>query len=562
VPAAGVAEEIAAMPYHHILIHKDESSTQITLLFKDLSKEEVCSPFLIRFIRAAQRESAEVISVNALRATVIRTERRHDDEVSNYLIAWGEKAEEFMRQSGYPVNSQPMGDSAILGAGKDVTAEFLQTAHSSEQESVEVVASRVESIGRYQVARELEGGDTPRYEAFDPQFNRLVHVTTVCEATHRPEDYVVILNGFRRHAHVAGRLVHPGIMEAFEAGEANGVAYLATAPFTTETLKAKMQDSTAWPFPQAVDLASRLLEVLESLHSNGMVHRDVRPAGIVQEADGRVLLTDFSAVFFTDPSGPIEHEEEGTMVGTAAYMSPEQIAGERLDARSDLFAVGIVLYQLLTGRRPFVGAGGHEIINSILNDAPVLPSRLNASVPLACDAVVMKALAKDPASRFASAAEFGVALRSAVIGERELQDFIAQNASWLTSNCMECITGPYELKQMIREGREAWRRYGSGRPTHCVNCGSAIKLFPKSYACWDCGNKWEVGFTKFELQSSVDKRPDKCGRCGQRIGTGHHDCRKCGQSYEIEVSHWHVSCDTWSSECPACGENEASLCVC
>ena len=126
------------MAYHHIVIHREETSTEITLLFKDLSDDELRTPFLMRFIRSAQREpDPEPEYPSSLRACVIRTEQPHDEAVTDYLRKWGEQAEEFMRASGYPVNSVPMGDSAIVGAGTDITAAFLQTLRGTDFPRVE-----------------------------------------------------------------------------------------------------------------------------------------------------------------------------------------------------------------------------------------------------------------------------------------------------------------------------------------------------------------------------------------------------------------------------------------
>src|SRR6478752_1442527 len=138
------------MAYHHILVHREEQPTQHTLLFKDLSDEEVRTPFMVRFIRGAQRDAPSGDrTASSLRASVIRTGRPHDPEVSDYLRTWGQQAEEFMRISGYPVNSQPMGDSAIAGAGEDITAEFLE----SSAPGLETIEEARERFKRWQKNR-------------------------------------------------------------------------------------------------------------------------------------------------------------------------------------------------------------------------------------------------------------------------------------------------------------------------------------------------------------------------------------------------------------------------
>ena len=274
---------------------------------------------------------------------------------------------------------------------------------------------KIESIGRYRIVRELAPGEVSAlYEARDPITDRRVHVAAVFRAKLDAEAYANYLQGFRRHLRVAGRLSHAGIVPAYEAGEVDGIAYLATAPTPPETLKSAMRDSVPWEVSDAIRVVSELAGTLDFVHRHGIVHRDVKPAGIVLEADGAVRLTDFSAAKFLRPADPVEREEDDLMVGTPAYMSPEQVIGKPLDGRSDLFSAGIVLYMLLTGKRPFPGDGAWRIAKSILQDTPVTPSVLNSRVPPGCDAVVMKALAKDPGERYASGRDFAVALGSAV----------------------------------------------------------------------------------------------------------------------------------------------------
>jgi|CXWL01.1.fsa_nt_gi DNA-directed RNA polymerase subunit RPC12/RpoP len=131
----------------------------------------------------------------------------------------------------------------------------------------------------------------------------------------------------------------------------------------------------------------------------------------------------------------------------------------------------------------------------------------------------------------------------------------------LTFLCTDCAKKSPQL--VMKYWEEAERRYGAERPPGCIHCGKAIEFFRRSYECWDCDHKWEMGFTQWELISTVDdQRQDACERCGQRVGMGFQRCRKFGQKSLTEVSHWHIDCDVLLVICPSCGEKNERACVC
>jgi hypothetical protein len=167
-----------------------------------------------------------------------------------------------------------------------------------------------------------------------------------------------------------------------------------------------------------VRIMCELLEALDFAHEAGVVHRDIKPANVMLDGQGRTKLTDFGVARVTDSDRThAERTQAGTMVGTPAYMSPEQIQGQRIDRRTDIFSAGIILYQFLTGQKPFTGEGAWTVAKKIVQDDPPMPSSINVALSPEFDRVVAKALAKDPDQRFATAREFSQALKRAAEGK-------------------------------------------------------------------------------------------------------------------------------------------------
>src|SRR5947208_9737229 len=168
----------------------------------------------------------------------------------------------------------------------------------------------------------------------------------------------------------------------------------------------------------AMRIMCELLDALDFAHEAGVVHRDIKPANVMLDGQGRTKLTDFGVARVTDADRThAERTQAGTMVGTPAYMSPEQIQGQRIDRRTDIFSAGIILYQFLTGQKPFTGEGAWTVAKKIVQEDPPMPSSINVALSPAFDRVVAKALAKDPDQRFATAREFSQALKRAAEGK-------------------------------------------------------------------------------------------------------------------------------------------------
>lgn len=281
----------------------------------------------------------------------------------------------------------------------------------------------LEQLGRYKLQRVLgRGAMGVVYEGVDPRLNRPVAVKTILKSQlSTPELAAEYQARFEREAQAVARLNHPNIVGVFDFGEENNVAYIVMELIRGDELKSYFDRKTVFSLADAVRMTSELLDALGYAHEQGIVHRDIKPANIMLDAQLRVKLTDFGVARLSEAGS--EHTQAGTMVGTPSYMSPEQITGNPVGPRSDLFAAGIVLYQLLTGERPFSGTGHWAVQRQIVEEQPVPPSELNPDLDPALDAIVYRALAKNPESRYPYARAFKEDLRRVLDGRQtEIDD--------------------------------------------------------------------------------------------------------------------------------------------
>ncbi len=268
-------------------------------------------------------------------------------------------------------------------------------------------------LGRYDIIRVLgKGAMGLVYEARDPNLNRRVAIKTIKVENLSEEAAAEYEARFKTEAHSAARLQHPNIVSVYDSDRHGDMAFLVMEFIQGEDLKHHLDAGKRFSLEQSLAMMRELLSALEYAHRQSIVHRDVKPANLLIEADGRVKLTDFGVARIQD-SGEVTRTQ-GSMVGTLKYMSPEQVQGQPIDARADLFAVGIVLYQLLTGKRPFDGDTDFAIIQQIVNHTPAPPSSVNPMLPPAIDAVLARALAKKRDQRFATAQAFSQALQEAI----------------------------------------------------------------------------------------------------------------------------------------------------
>ncbi|MBE2293915.1 MAG: serine/threonine protein kinase [Phycisphaerales bacterium] len=272
-------------------------------------------------------------------------------------------------------------------------------------------------IGRYRVIGVLgRGAMGVVYRAHDAAIDREVAIKTIHRRLLRGEEGAEWLERFRREVRAAGRCLHPNIVTVFEYGEETGAPYIVMEYVQGRELRGYLKDRQPLPLTNAVAIIIQVLQALGQAHSAGVVHRDIKPANIILLADGQVKVTDFGIARLETGNSMTQC---GMTVGTPGYMAPEQFQGREADRRADLYAAGVVLFELLTGTRPFTGRGASELMYQVLNEPPLVATRLNPLLPSELDAVLNKALAKTPDTRFQSAAEFITALENTRLVERE-----------------------------------------------------------------------------------------------------------------------------------------------
>lgn len=265
-------------------------------------------------------------------------------------------------------------------------------------------------FGRYEVVAELgRGAMGVVYKARDPQIDRFVAVKTVSMWGEVPEEKAEFRLRFLNEAQAAGRLHHAGIVSIFDVGEDPDKQdpYIVLEYVAGESLNRILARQKKLPLVKALRLAEEIAQALDYAHAQGVVHRDIKPGNILINEDGRAKIADFgiaklNLAHFTLP---------GRVMGTPAYMAPEQLSGEGVDGRSDLFALGVILYAMVTGHSPFQGNSATTVCFKVANREPVAASALDLNLPPELDEVISRAMAKDPKERYQRGAEFADDLR-------------------------------------------------------------------------------------------------------------------------------------------------------
>ena len=266
--------------------------------------------------------------------------------------------------------------------------------------------------GRYRIARKLGGGGMADvYLAEDQELGRRVAVKMLHGRYANDEQFV---ERFRREATHAAGLSHPNIVSIFDRGESEGSYFIVMEYVEGRTLKELIRSRGLCPVPVAIAYTRQILAALRYAHRHGVVHRDIKPHNVIVDSEGVVKVTDFGIA----RAGASQMTEEGAIIGTAHYLSPEQARGAPVDQTSDLYSAGIVLFELLTGEVPFTGDSPVEIAMKHLAETPPAPSELRPDVPHDLDLVVVRALAKEPADRYQSAAAMDADLETVARGGR------------------------------------------------------------------------------------------------------------------------------------------------
>ena len=266
-----------------------------------------------------------------------------------------------------------------------------------------------ERIGRYQIEAVVgRGAMGVIYRAHDPAIDRKVAIKLVRADLLEGEERAEYIARFQREAQAAGRCAHPNIVAVYDFALHDGNPYLAMEYIDGVTLNQLRSRPGGFAPAEIVSLAGQILDGLAAAHAFGVVHRDIKPANIMLTEQGRVKVTDFGISRLDTAS----LTSTGGIVGTPSYMSPEQCRGDVTDARSDLFSVAVVLYELTTGAKPFAGTSQHEVWHKLLHEDPPDSATLRADAPSALHDVIRRGLSKRPADRFQTAEAMAAALRA------------------------------------------------------------------------------------------------------------------------------------------------------
>jgi serine/threonine-protein kinase len=292
---------------------------------------------------------------------------------------------------------------------------MLGAASSHPGGSLNLAAGEKPKFGRFEVQKELgKGAMGVVYLGKDPKIGREVAIKTMALAQQFEADELAeVKERFFREAETAGRLSHPNIVTIYDTGEEHDYCYIAMELLKGGDLAPFVKAPNLLPADKAVAVVVRAAEALGYAHKQGVVHRDVKPANMMYHPDTDTLkLTDFGIARLTDSS----KTKTGMVLGTPSYMSPEQLAGKKIEGRSDLFSLAVSLYQLLCGKLPFAGESMAQLMFKIASEPPTNILTVNPRVPPSLVAFLDKALAKNPDERFQTGEEFAAALRAAAAG--------------------------------------------------------------------------------------------------------------------------------------------------
>jgi len=319
--------------------------------------------------------------------------------------------------------AQKLEETVILGGGamSSAAATMILTPGSNEKPM----------LGRYQVEKELgKGAMGVVYLGRDPKINRVVAIKTLALGNEFEGDELVeIKERFFREAETAGRLNHPNIVTIYDAGEEHDLAYIAMEFLHGHDLARYVKPDALLPIPKVINIVFKSALALHYAHQHNVVHRDIKPANIMYEPDsGSIKITDFGIARITDSS----KTKTGTVLGTPTYMSPEQVAGRKVDGRSDIYSLGVMFYQLLTGVAPFRGDSMATLMFKIANEPheSVFEQRADLVSALPCiGTVIDKALAKKPEERYQTGQEFATAIKTCVDSCRKTPTALSSEAS-------------------------------------------------------------------------------------------------------------------------------------
>jgi serine/threonine-protein kinase len=267
-------------------------------------------------------------------------------------------------------------------------------------------------FARFEIEKHLgRGGMGDVYLVRDTVMQRRAALKTIRPNEElSPQELIEMRQRFYREAQTAGRLTHPNIVTVYDVGEDLGMSYIVMEFVEGQTLAAYMKKGRL-SLPQIKHVIVNAATGLDYAHQNGVFHRDVKPDNIMVSKTGIVKVMDFGIARVVES----ELTKTGSIMGTPSYMSPEQVRGQKIDARSDTFSLGVILYELLTGKKPFTGDTMSSLMFSIMKDEPPQPSTLDTKIDVAWDTILRKALAKEAEGRYPTARELAQAVRDAPV---------------------------------------------------------------------------------------------------------------------------------------------------
>lgn len=304
-------------------------------------------------------------------------------------------------------------------------------------------------LGRYEVQGEIgQGAMGVVYKAKDPLIDRVVAIKTINLglALDEKEEYE---GRFYQEAKAAGRLSHPNIVTIYDVGKSGDVAYIAMEFLQGQELRDIMNKGGLLPVEHVLDIAAQVAQGLAYAHEHDIVHRDIKPSNIMVSSDGHVKITDFGIARMASSA---VQTQTGTVLGSPKYMSPEQVLGKAIDQRSDIFSLGVMLYEMLAGQAPFAGDNVNAIMYQTLNMIPAPPNALNPEVPEMANFIIAKALAKGLEDRYQNARDFAADLRAC----RDIMPRSAQqkDVNKFSAAGEEKLPGAIDITRRMRAGEE------------------------------------------------------------------------------------------------------------
>ena len=310
-----------------------------------------------------------------------------------------------------------LSDSDAALAGQDEPGETALTGNDSQNLATDpsgalVGPADLRNLGRYQIQGVLgKGAMGTVYRGVDPAINRPVALKTIrLDFVSDPEEMAELKERLHREAQAAGKLSHPNIVTIYDVGSEGSLQYIAMEFLEGQTLEEMIKKKTRFNYRIIAQMITQICQALEYAHEQGIVHRDIKPANIMVLGDYRIKVMDFGIARVDSNS----MTKTGIAMGTPNYISPEQLKGTEIDRRADIFSLGVMMYEMLLGRRPFKGENLTSLMYAVLNHEPEKPSSVRPQVPLLFDHILGKALRKDPAERYQKASEVTT----------DLQDFV------------------------------------------------------------------------------------------------------------------------------------------